>query len=127
MLFGTGKALTDKRAAKVDQAAEKFKQLRKREWEAIEIQEGWDALSPRAFAFWIRCHVFTAQQLKGGRAMWAKAIKVSEFTMYSWLKELVDKGFVRLIKNVKAQRTGLVLLKRARVKFGNRHTWFVRV
>jgi hypothetical protein len=117
----------EKQNAKAEAGAKAFKQMRKREWEAIEIQEAWTDLRPQSFAMWIRFHVFTAQQLKGGRSMWARAVKVSEFTMYSWLKELVDKGYIRLVKNANAQRTGLVLLKRARVRFGNRHTWFVKI
>lgn len=125
--FGKGKLNQERISAQQREAAERYKSSRASKWEPVELSLAWEALTRPAFAFWVRLHTFTAQQMKSGRIGWARSLKVSEFTMYPWIKELTDKEYIELVPKANGTKTGLVLKKRARVRFGHRNTWFVQV
>jgi len=91
------------------------------------MKDAWNELSQHAFGFYIRIHTFTAMQLKNGRESMSRTLKISESTLSRWMRELVSKGFIKVVPLAKGKRTGLVLLKRVRVRFGGRNNWFVRI
>lgn len=126
-VFGRGKINDKQRKAAAARRSDAFRTALREDWEPIEISQAWRELTAQSFAAWIRIHAFTAQALKGGRETWARVLGAPRSTVYCWLKELEEKGFIKLIPRCNKTKTGMVLTKRARIKWGTRNTWFVRV
>lgn len=62
------------------------------------IHEAYDELSQEAFAVWIRLTMATQHQLDSGRQKVAKILHYSEGRSNTVLRELRNKGYIRLMK-----------------------------
>lgn len=62
------------------------------------IDTAFDELSVQAFACWIRLMTIPGWELQLGRTYVASKLNVPVRTMNRYLTELVDKGYLRMIK-----------------------------
>lgn len=83
----------------------------------VEIAEAYKELSRPAFAFWLRMHVASPEEITMGRKKLARVLRTSVRNMSKWMLELKRKGYVDSSrKRPKPER--FAILRRAVVRNG---------
>lgn len=79
------------------------------------IAEAYEALTPQAFAVWVRMHT-EQQAMETGRSALAKVLKYSARRFSDLLNELERKGYVSFVRRPSPEPDGVILNRRCLIK-----------
>jgi hypothetical protein len=83
------------------------------ESEGYAIDHAWRDLSRNAFAVWIRLMLEPRRSLSLGIKPLARRLAVDHKQLSSYLKELRNKGYLRIIKGAHPSPASIVIVRRA--------------
>ena len=81
----------------------------------IALPAAWSELSEPAFAIWLRLMVVPWRELLKGRGHLARLLDMPPRTLDRRLRELRNKGYIRLVPNRNGLPTTLVITRRATI------------
>lgn len=83
------------------------------ESEGFSLEHGWRELTLGAFAVWTRLMIEPRRSFVIGTKPLAERLKIDYRVLRGYLRELRNKGYIRLIKGSRHQPTQIVILRRA--------------